>query len=91
MSDHPYWAYAAVPGTLNADQEQAALAEGRRAFALDLATRESDTDEGHLNRAVKFEAYLRGDVPVVGVEKSEYADLVRRSNRLLELEEGGRG
>jgi hypothetical protein len=91
VSDHPYWAYVPIPNTIDEEAVKDSVDEGRRAFALDLATRESDTDDGHLNRAVKFEAYLRGDVPVVGVEKSEYAELIRRSNRLLELEAGGRG
>ncbi len=60
---HPYWAYAAVPDTITTGQEQAALEEGRRERALDLATRYDDTDdETYLARARRFEAYLKGDV-----------------------------
>lgn len=61
MSTHPYWAYEAVPGSLSEEREKKALAEGRRAFALDMATRWGDTDEGILQRAAKFEAYLKGE------------------------------
>lgn len=61
MESFPYWAYAAVPGTLGAEDEGKALDEGRRAFALELATRTEGVDEGYLARARKFEAYLKGD------------------------------
>ena len=61
MAEHHYWAYAAVPGTLTSYEEQAAVDEGRRERALDLATRYDDTDGGYLARARKFEAYLKGD------------------------------
>jgi hypothetical protein len=60
---HGYWAYAAVPGTLDADAEQAAVDEGRRAFALDMATRGSyfSTEDEAIVRARTFEAYLKGE------------------------------
>jgi len=89
MTDHPYWAYKAVPGSLNEEQETEALDEGRRAFALELATRRSGGLKYQLARAVEFEAYLRGDQPVVGVEATEYTTLVERSNKLLRLEGAG--
>ena len=59
---HPYWSYAAVPGSLTSDQEKEALDEGRRAFALDVATRGSyyATEVEVLMRAKVFEAYLKG-------------------------------
>lgn len=60
---HGYWAYAAVPGTLDGEDERAAVDEGRRAFALDMATRGSYfcTEEEAIIRAKAFEAYLKGD------------------------------
>ncbi len=59
---HTYWSYGPEGGVPVID----ALAEGRRAFALDLATRQDDTDDGHLARARKFEEYLKG-LPVTDV------------------------
>ncbi len=56
MSDHPYWVYAPDHGTPPVD----ALAEGRRAFALECAAREGGTDEAVLTRARKFEQFLAG-------------------------------
>lgn len=60
---HGYWAYAAVPGMLDTDAEHAAIDEGRRAFALDMATRGSyyALEEEVIARARQFEAYLKGD------------------------------
>lgn len=49
---------------LTSEQERGALDEGRRAFALDVATRGSYYEhdvETLIERAEKFEAYLRGD------------------------------
>lgn len=88
MSDiHPYWSY----GPDNGQPIVEALNEGRRAAALDMATRRLfvDTTEEALARAVQFEAYLKGDQPVVGVEVSEYDSLVDRSNKLLAMERRG--
>lgn len=83
MSDtEAYWAYEAAPGS---------IAEGRRAFALEQAAQWDDTDEGIVGRALKFEAYLKGEVPVVAVDATEYQELVKRSNRLLFLEKNGKG
>jgi hypothetical protein len=79
VTDHPYWAYAAVPGTLSTEREEAALAEGRRAFALEVACRWDDTDEGHLATARLFEEYLKGGADVGG------------EVRLLEVQEAGHG
>jgi len=53
---HHYWAYGPDSGVPVVD----ALEEGRRHAALELATRFDDTDEGVLERAAKFEAYLKG-------------------------------
>lgn len=61
MSTHPYWAYKAVPGTLDADSEKEALDEGRRAFALERATQWDDTPEGTVAAARAYEAYLKGE------------------------------
>lgn len=79
MSIHPYWAYEAVPGSLTEDREKKALAEGRRAYALDLATRRSGGVEYQLERAAKFEAYLKGEAvedvngaPLVPVEPAPW-------------------
>lgn len=89
MGNHPYWAYVVVSGVLDVETEEKALAEGRRLAALELATRESDTDEGHLNRAVRFEAYLKGEAPVTPVETTEYENLVERASELIRLEAAG--
>ena len=79
---HPYWSYGLAVARPVID----ALAEGRRQVALTLAVQWDDTDEGLIERAVKFEAYLKGEAPVTAVEVSEYEDLVNRSNRLMRLE-----
>lgn len=91
MESYPYWAYAAIPGTLTEDKEQEALDEGRRAFALELVTRETyyPTTGEAIDRAVAFEAYLRGVAPVTPVETTEYENLIKRSNHLLALEAAG--
>lgn len=61
MEIYPYWAYAAVPGALDAEREEAALDEGRRLAALTLAL-QGDGDVGDiLAAAVRFEAYLKGE------------------------------
>lgn len=61
MSTHPYWAYEAVPGSLTEDREKKALAEGRRAFALQCASQWDDTAEGTVATAKLYEAYLKGE------------------------------
>lgn len=60
---HQYWSYQAVADTITSEQERAALDEGRRAFALELAVAGSyypDNDET-VARAKIFEAYLKGE------------------------------
>lgn len=71
MSEHPYWAYKAVPGSLNEEQEKQAVDEGRRAFALEKAVQWDDTNEGVMVRARLFEQYLKGEA----VEDSNGAPL----------------
>ncbi len=64
MNEHPYWAYAAVPGTINGDREEEVLAEGRRERALELAISSTSIDGSVsviLAVARKFEEYLKGD------------------------------
>jgi hypothetical protein len=61
VSTHPYWAYEAVPGSLTAEREKKALAEGRRAFALELAVQRPSVAEDDVDRARRFEAYLAGE------------------------------
>lgn len=58
MSDHPYWVYGPDHGVPVVD----AMAEGRRAFALEKAVQWDDTNEGVLARARLFEQYLKGGV-----------------------------
>lgn len=70
MSDiHPYWSYGPDGG----QEVVEAVNEGRRAAALELAASLpfGGTTEEILARAVRFEAYLKGDQPVVGVEASD--------------------
>lgn len=76
VSTHPYWAYKAVPGSLDEEQEREAVDEGRRAFALERATQWDDTVDGQLEAARRFEEYLKGGGGVAEV-------------RLLGLQEAG--
>lgn len=63
---HPYWSYEAVADIITSEQERAALDEGRRAFALELAVAGScyGAEEEVVARAKAFEAYLKGGVDV---------------------------
>ena len=86
-NSHPYWAYGGDHGQAVAE----AIDEGRRAAALELAVAGSFTftDEEAVDRALKFEAFLKGEVSVTVVDTTEYEALVKRSNRLLVLEQSG--
>lgn len=68
---HPYWSYGPDHGLPPVD----ALAEGRRALALDLALRWEGTDEATVQRAAKYEAFLKGE----SVEDANGAPLDGRS------------
>lgn len=60
MTEHPYWAYGPDHGVPMID----ALAEGRRAYALELAFRATPSSASTsliIARAVEFERYLEGE------------------------------
>lgn len=82
MTYHPYWSYGPDHGTPMID----ALDEGRRALALELATRTEDTDDGYLARARRFEAYLAGKTETAA---ERLADLEKSERKLIALEVAG--
>jgi hypothetical protein len=65
VSTHPYWAYEAVPGTIDQEVAEKAVAEGRRAFALELAVSIAHLQADRTALARRFEEYLKGE-PVEG-------------------------
>jgi hypothetical protein len=64
VTDHPYWAYVAVPGSIDEAGYSAAVDEGRRAFALEMAVEASSSASQAIiiARAQSFEEYLKGEL-----------------------------
>lgn len=92
MSEHPYWSYGPDHGVSPVD----ALAEGRRAFALERALDSTgfvlNDDQAHdrtdevLANAARIEAYLAGKTETA---TERLADLEQSERKLIALEVAG--
>lgn len=92
MTHHPYWSYGPDCGTPVAD----AVAEGRRAFALEKALNSTgfalNDDQAHdrtdevLANAARIEAYLAGKTETAA---ERLADLEKSERKLIALEVAG--